>query len=75
MTKTMANTIEPVTRCCLRPFAHSLYLLPHPLLCPFPPSCQVVYVCGGWDLFSAGHIAALQEARKLGDFLLVGACL
>jgi ethanolamine-phosphate cytidylyltransferase len=33
---------------------------------------RVVYVCGGWDLFNAGHIAALQEARKLGDFLLVG---
>ena len=32
----------------------------------------VVYIAGGWDLFNAGHIAALSEARKFGTFLLVG---
>jgi cytidyltransferase-like protein len=31
-----------------------------------------VYVCGSWDLFNSGHIAALVEARAMGDFLLVG---
>jgi ethanolamine-phosphate cytidylyltransferase len=36
------------------------------------PTDRVVYVCGSWDLFNSGHIAALKEARKLGDFLLVG---
>lgn len=36
------------------------------------PTDKVVYIAGGWDLFNAGHIAALKEARKLGDFLLVG---
>jgi ethanolamine-phosphate cytidylyltransferase len=36
------------------------------------PSDVVVYICGAFDLFNAGHIAALQEARKFGTFLLVG---
>lgn len=36
------------------------------------PEDKVVYMCGAFDLFSAGHIAALQEAKKCGDFLLVG---
>lgn len=27
---------------------------------------------GGFDLFHAGHIAALKKAREFGDFLLVG---
>ena len=31
-----------------------------------------MYIAGGWDLFNAGHIAALSEARKFGTFLLVG---
>ena len=36
------------------------------------PQDRVVYVCGAWDLFNSGHIAALIEAKKMGDFLLVG---
>jgi ethanolamine-phosphate cytidylyltransferase len=36
------------------------------------PQDKVVYVCGAWDLFNSGHISALIEARKMGDFLLVG---
>ncbi len=33
---------------------------------------RVIYVCGSWDLFHSGHVRLLQEAKKLGDFLLVG---
>lgn len=41
--------------------------------CPPPPhSARVVYVCGGWDLLHAGHVALLEAASRLGDFLLVG---
>lgn len=36
------------------------------------PEDKVVYMCGSFDLFNAGHIEALREARKRGDFLLVG---
>ena len=36
------------------------------------PDDKVVYMCGSFDLFNAGHIAALEEAKKLGTFLLVG---
>eukprot|EP00746_Dinoflagellata_sp_MGD_P087100 gnl/MRDRNA2_/MRDRNA2_34574_c0_seq1.p1 gnl/MRDRNA2_/MRDRNA2_34574_c0~~gnl/MRDRNA2_/MRDRNA2_34574_c0_seq1.p1 ORF type:complete len:449 (+),score=71.93 gnl/MRDRNA2_/MRDRNA2_34574_c0_seq1:103-1449(+) len=32
----------------------------------------VVYVPGEWDLFHVGHLEFLKEARKHGDFLLVG---
>lgn len=32
----------------------------------------VVYVSGSWDLFNAGHMAFLEAAKGLGDFLLVG---
>mmetsp|Transcript_8295 Transcript_8295/g.12269 ORF Transcript_8295/g.12269 Transcript_8295/m.12269 type:complete len:425 (-) Transcript_8295:418-1692(-) len=33
---------------------------------------NVVYVDGAFDMFHAGHIAALREAKKHGDFVLVG---
>ncbi|KAK6941224.1 Cytidyltransferase-like domain [Dillenia turbinata] len=36
------------------------------------PDARVVYVDGAFDLFHAGHVEILKEARKLGDFLLVG---
>lgn len=37
-----------------------------------PAGARVVYIDGAWDLFHVGHIKILQEARKHGDFLLVG---
>lgn len=37
-----------------------------------PPDARIVYVDGAWDLFHVGHIKMLQDARKHGDFLLVG---
>jgi ethanolamine-phosphate cytidylyltransferase len=36
------------------------------------PDDRVVYMCGAFDLFNAGHIEALKKAREFGDFLLVG---
>ena len=37
-----------------------------------PPGSRVVYVDGGWDMFHAGHVAFLEAAQALGDYLLVG---
>ena len=36
------------------------------------PNDKIVYVCGAFDLFHIGHLAFLEEARKLGDYLIVG---
>uniref|UniRef100_A0A251T0G9 ethanolamine-phosphate cytidylyltransferase n=1 Tax=Helianthus annuus TaxID=4232 RepID=A0A251T0G9_HELAN len=36
------------------------------------PNARVVYIDGGFDLFHAGHVEILKNARQLGDFLLVG---
>lgn len=36
------------------------------------PEDQVIYIDGGFDLFHIGHIAVLKEAKKLGDYLVVG---
>lgn len=33
---------------------------------------EVVYAGGTWDLFHVGHLAFLQDARDLGDVLIVG---
>ena len=40
--------------------------------CAPPPGARVVYVDGGWDMFHAGHVAFLADARARGDYLLVG---
>ncbi|XP_057485706.1 ethanolamine-phosphate cytidylyltransferase-like [Actinidia eriantha] len=36
------------------------------------PNARVVYIDGAFDLFHAGHVEILKNARHLGDFLLVG---
>lgn len=36
------------------------------------PGQRVVYAHGAFDLFNAGHVRLLCEAKKMGDFLLVG---
>jgi len=36
------------------------------------PSDVIVYIDGTFDLFHPGHVAILKEARKLGDYLIVG---
>ncbi|KAL5769849.1 hypothetical protein ACOSP7_014003 [Xanthoceras sorbifolium] len=36
------------------------------------PNARIVYIDGAFDLFHAGHVEILKNARQLGDFLLVG---
>lgn len=36
------------------------------------PNDRIVYVCGSFDLFHIGHLSFLEEALKLGDYLVVG---
>ncbi|XP_072969452.1 ethanolamine-phosphate cytidylyltransferase-like [Typha angustifolia] len=36
------------------------------------PGARIVYIDGAFDLFHAGHVEILRNARQLGDFLLVG---
>ncbi|XP_057980492.1 ethanolamine-phosphate cytidylyltransferase-like isoform X2 [Malania oleifera] len=36
------------------------------------PNARIVYIDGAFDLFHAGHVEVLKNARQLGDFLLVG---
>lgn len=33
---------------------------------------KIVYVAGAFDVFHVGHLDFLEQARKLGDFLIVG---
>jgi ethanolamine-phosphate cytidylyltransferase len=33
---------------------------------------KIVYLAGAFDLFHVGHLQVLEEAKKFGDFLLVG---
>lgn len=39
---------------------------------PPKPEDRVVYLSGSWDMFHAGHIDVLRQARALGDYLIVG---
>ncbi|CAD7705239.1 unnamed protein product [Ostreobium quekettii] len=36
------------------------------------PNAKIVYIDGAFDVFHAGHVTILKEAKALGDFLLVG---
>lgn len=36
------------------------------------PGDRVVYIDGAWDMFHAGHVEILKQAKELGDFLVVG---
>lgn len=36
------------------------------------PTDRIIYVCGSFDLFHIGHLCFLEEAQKLGDYLIVG---
>ncbi len=33
---------------------------------------KIVYVCGAFDLFHHGHVAILEKAKKMGDYVVVG---
>lgn len=33
---------------------------------------KIVYIDGSWDMFHAGHVSLLKEARKYGDYVIGG---
>jgi len=36
------------------------------------PTDKIVYIDGGFDLYHVGHVAAIHQAKSLGDYLIVG---
>jgi len=59
---TRVSRIMPTTKQIMQ-FAEGL---------PPAPEDFIVYVSGAFDLFHIGHLAFLEEARKLGNYLIVG---
>lgn len=39
---------------------------------PFTPKPVVGFTCGAFDLFHAGHVLMLEEAKQYCDYLIVG---
>ncbi|CAM9345274.1 unnamed protein product, partial [Ascophyllum nodosum] len=37
-----------------------------------PKGARVVYIDGAWDMFHAGHVAILKQAREYGDYVIAG---
>jgi len=33
---------------------------------------KIIYIDGAWDMFHCGHVSMLEEAKKRGDYLVVG---
>lgn len=36
------------------------------------PGMRIIYIDGAWDMFHCGHVSILKEAKKRGDYLIVG---
>lgn len=36
------------------------------------PGMRIIYIDGAWDMFHCGHVSILKEAKKKGDYLIVG---
>ncbi|CAF1324712.1 unnamed protein product [Didymodactylos carnosus] len=36
------------------------------------PNDRIIYTCGAYDLFHAGHVSFLEKAKTFGDYLIVG---
>ncbi|CAM9098554.1 unnamed protein product, partial [Chrysoparadoxa australica] len=37
-----------------------------------PKGAKVIYIAGAWDMFHAGHVAILKQAKAMGTYLIAG---